>query len=283
MDARIILICYWIWLPFAGFSQSNSDVPGKSGSIYIGLESGITSTAFRDWATSPLFYRGKSPWFSASFIKLKPSRRSNLSFSYSSGNFFTKTERQIYVSQVQWFRVDYSRLYALKKRRKHGWNFELGGELSFFGDFRSNPNLLNNSFGNEYFGTLSASSAVSKDISRKASKEGKFLFFKYKLNPRKRQIRVYLTPGLLNAVYRNDFSYINQSSILNEPNIYDNYRLKIPSGMRFRSGIDYTFFLNNNNGFQIGYEWNFNKSSFTSKSFEMASHLIKGTILFNVK
>ncbi|KAA3621131.1 MAG: hypothetical protein DWQ02_28265, partial [Bacteroidetes bacterium] len=273
----------WIWLPFAGFSQSNSDVPALPNSFYIGLESGMTTSALRDWATSPLFYRGKSPWFSVSFIKTKPTKRSNLDFAYSFGNFFTNTEGQVYASQVKWFQVNYSRLYAIKRLGGNGWSFELGGELSVFGDFRSNSSLMNNSFGNEYFATLSPSMAISKDISRKVPQEGKILFIKYKLHPRKQQIGAYLTPGLLNAVYRNDFSYINQSSVINDPNYFANYQLTIPSGLRLRSGIDYTFFLNNRNGFQIGYEWNFYKSSFTAKSFEMASHLIKGTILFNVK
>ena len=153
----------------------------------------------------------------------------------------------------------------------------------FFINGRDNPSLQNNSFGSEIFSTVFFSVKSLKDISRSQEKNKKIWFIKYKLKEKKRNISLRINIAILNSSFRNGYAYLNQSSVVNNPeDIYDNYEFNTFSGLRFNSQWNYTKILKNNNMIQTSYIWDWNYTKDDFDRFEMSNHILKITYLFNL-
>jgi len=281
-----ITIILLLLVPLVSFSQKESSLPSikeqrKVRPAYIGITSGLSFSTFRDFATSPLSYNGSPLYLSLSRIKVDKNRESEFEFSYAFGNYTKIFNFQFNASQVRTASLSYSQLYRLNKLSSEQFNVKIGGQFNISRNIRVNESLWNNSVGAEIFPNLSGSIKITKDISRKENKDKRFLFLKYTLNQRTRNLAFRLNIGLINSSYRNGFAYTRQTIDLNGLNLYEGYQYKIFSGFRMSSSLDYTISLKNKNAFQLSYLWDAYKTGGNLDKFEMASHIFKFTFLFN--
>lgn len=253
----------------------------KNRPTYLGITLGTSLSSFRDFSTSPHIYYGATGSLSLSRIKIDEKRESEIGFNFSSGSYSVDFNNHIASSSVSTLYLYYSQLYRLNKLSSNNLNVKVGGLFNTTGNFRLNEYLLNNVLGVEIFPTLFGSIKIEKDVSRKETKNKKILFIKYKLKQRTRNLAFRLNVGLINSNYRNGYSYLSQSEIINEPNIFEDYQYNMFSGFRMSSALDYTISLNNKNAIQLSYLWDAYKSGEQFDKFEMAHHTLKITLLFN--
>ena len=248
---------------------------------FIAIGFGTNNSKFRDFATSPLIYSGRVLHISLSRFKLSNKREAELGLSYDFGSLSNNYNSTFSSSDFKRVELYYSKLYKLKLFEAIGVNTKLGFLLVGNGNIRINNALQNNAFGIETFANLLGSIKFTKDISRKIAKEKKFLFIKYKLKEKSRDLAFRINLGLINSSYRNGYAYIGQSAILNEPKFFDDYEYNIFEGLRFSSRLDYTRNLSNKNAVQLSYIWDAYATRGDSDKFEIAHHIIKLTLLFN--
>ena len=272
-----------VFVPFCGFSKKKkfNEIPITK-NTYIGITLGKSSSNLRDFATSPLIYRGIPTFVSFSRLKEKNNRENEYGISYSFGNYSSTVGDQSSTSKVKTFGGYYSKLYPVNKIKLGKWKPQIGGLLNVTSNLRINNDLGNNALGLDFFGTIFGSAKISRDVSRKRAKQGKIIFIPYHRKARRRTLGARLNVGLMNNTFRNGFAYIEQSGILNDPKLFDDYQLKIFSGLRLSTAIDYTIFLNNN-AIRLSYNWDAYKTGGDLDKFEMAHHLIGFTFLLNTK
>lgn len=238
--------------------------------IRLGLDRSVAS--FRDFATSPLFYRG----FPTSIVIRKErdlhTREVSFGGKYTFGGFVNTYNEQNTHSSFNSIEMDYSRLYQLHCLTGSNYQTFVGGKLIGTAILRQNPSLMNNGVGLEAFTNLMASIKVHKDISREQAKE-KWFLFPYTLKPRKRDLDFRFNLGLINGNYRNGYAYSGQSALLNDFNLFDDYNFNLLSGYRFSTELDYTVFLNNN-ALRFSYVWEALSTSQKTDKLDVAFHTL---------
>jgi len=249
--------------------------------MYIAIGLGTNNSMFRDYATSPLDYSGRVSQISLSRYKLNYKRETELGFSYDFGSYQNSYNNSFASSDLKRFELYFSKLYKVKLFEAIGVNTKLGFLLAGNGNFRINRALQNNGVGIDIFANLLGSIKFTKDISRVVAKDKKFLFIKYKLKEKKRDLAFRINMGLINSSYRNGYVYTGQSTILNDAMVFDDYEFDIFSGIRVSSRLDYTRYLNNKNAVQLSYIWDAYSSGEELDEFLMAHHIIRLTLLFN--
>lgn len=253
----------------------------RSREIYIGVTGGVSIVSFRDFATSPLFYSGVAPVLSLSLQKYRTTRDTEAELMISQGNFTNIYNGSIAASHVIRMDISYSELFRINPLSIKGLNTQIGFLANVTGNQRINKSLLNNAVGMEIIPTLFGSIKVTKDISRKREKQGKFLFFRYRLSERQRALAFRTNVGLVNSSYRNGFSYMNHTSVTNDQRLFEGYRFSIFSGFRMNTALDYTHYLKNRNAVRLSYAWDAYSTGGKYEKFEMASHSIRISLLFN--
>ena len=251
----------------------------KTRPTYIGFGAGRNFSKFRDFATSPLFYKGKAMAFTLSRLKYDDKLENNLEFTYSFGKYGTDA----YVSSVSTIFLDYSQLYQINKWSSEKWNFKAGGKASANVNLRINPSFQNNQLGIDGFFTLFGSFKVTRNLTRNQPESKKFLFVKYGKSTRKRALSFQYNLGLLNNTLRNGYAYTDDSSVRNEFGILKGYEFKVFSGLRMSSALNYTMALKNKNEIMISYVWDAYKTGGSYDKFEMANHMLKFTFFFATK
>jgi hypothetical protein len=273
-------------IPASLFSQENDSKVSrkelrKERPTYIGINVGGSSSSLRDFATSPLIYKGIQKHIGISRQKFNLRRESSIGVSYQFGKYNNTFNEQVSSSETKTMSLHYSQLYQINKSNTGSYNIKAGGMLNVTGNMRTNAGLQNNASGIEFIPTLFGSFKITKDISRKADKEKKFLFIKYKLKQKIRNLGFNLNIGLINSSFRNGYVYSGQSAVLNTPKLLDDYQFKLFSGFRMSSALDYSIHLRNKNIVQLSYLWDAYKTGGDLDKFEMAHHTIKFTFLFN--
>lgn len=248
---------------------------------YIGVSAGLGGSVFRDFATSPLFYKGVAKYIALSYSKSNFERESEIGLSYSFGNHHNNFNNHLQISNVKSVSLFYSRLYQLQSLSSPKLNVKVGGLINATGNFRINEGLANNGIGYEIIPTLFGSVKIEKDISTKEEKNKKFLFIKYNSKEKTRNLAFRLNVGLVNSSYRNGYAYSGQASLLNKFALFDDYQFKVFSGFRMSSSLDYTVFLKNKNALRFSYAWDAYKTGGNLDKFEMATHTLKFSLLFN--
>ena len=263
-------------------SDSAQKVPVLN-SPFRSLQFGIarTSSVFRDFATSPLFYHGSPMQYCLAWSKDEGRKERRLSLKYQSGKFKPELKEVQTPSTVSTIYLQYSRLWYLTSWKKT--DFRLGGMLDFGGNLRINPSLQNNAAGLEIFNTLFLSAKASRDVSRLNEKSGKFLFlFKYRRVPRRRTISLQLNAAVMNNSFRNGYIYSNQANITNKPNILYNYKFNTFSGYRLNTALEYSIFLSNGNAIRYSWNWDAFQSGEKFNRLEMAHHAFQVSFLFQI-
>lgn len=286
MKKNVQIFLLLLVFPFALFSQNDTIEISKKEirkerPTYIGITFGASSSSFRDFATSPLFYSGIPIYTALSHHRLNQERETHFGASYALGIYTSRFNNHGANSIVNTLSVFYAQLYQLNKLSSEKLNVKVGGLFNTTGNLRINGSLQNNGVGFEIIPTLFGSIKLTKDISRKEDKNKKIFFIKYKLKQRTQNIAFNLNIGLLNSSLRNGYAYLGQSSILNNLEVFDRYEYKIFSGFRMSSALDYTISLKNKNKIQLSYLWDAYKTGGELDQFNMATHTLKLTLLFN--
>lgn len=235
---------------------------------------------FKDEATSPLKYSGISAGSGIGFLKINDFRESKFDMNYSIGSFKSKMEtKRSLINEIE---AKYYYLINLNLKNEK-WDLKIGGELNNYTDIRVNESLMNNAFGFENFFTLFATSRISRDISRKTEKRFSFLHYSYVFPARKRTLSYTQNLSLYNSTFRNDYIYINHGFIVNENLPFGNYVTSHFSGFRLASQLDYTHYFQNCNAIRISYKWQAMQTAKDPHRFQLASHKIGFSFLFNTK
>jgi len=268
------------------YSQENNSISNKefrkaNQSKNIGVSLGMSFSNYRDFATSPLIYTGVPMYIGASYLQGNEFRETMLRLSYSKGKFDATVNNETSQSDAYFFDLYFGKLYRIDRISNEKWNFKAGGSFRMSIDFRANPNLGNNTVGMEMLSNLAGSAKITRDLSRTVSKDKKFLWIKYRVEPRKRKLSYLLNIGLLNSTYRNGYAYTGQDQILNQDDPFSNYTWNFFSGLQISSELDYTIYLKNKNALQFSYIWNAGKTGGDLDKFEIAHHTIGVTLLFN--
>lgn len=289
MNRIAIIIISLFFIPVSGFSQDDEQLSKKEQRQnrikYRGLSyGGLGVGNFRDFATSPLTYTGLSFSFGGFKINMDDRRETEWGTPISVGLYGSNFNNHSSQSTVYAIGLYYSELYKLNALSSDKLNVKVGGMINGTLLVRTNPGLLNNGSGLEVIPTLFGSIKGTLDVSRKVDKNKKFLFFRYKRQKRKKSLALRINPGLINASYRNGYVYSGQSAITNNPKAFDDYQLKVFSGFRMSSSLDYTLYSRNTtNAIQFSYVWDAFGTGGDLDKFEMAQHGLKVTLLFDTK
>jgi hypothetical protein len=248
-------------------------------SLQLGMSR--TSSVFRDFATSPLFYHGNPMQYSLAWAKEEGLKERRILFKYQSGIFIPENKNIKTPSTARSLFLQYSRLWYIGTWKKT--DVRLGGMMDVSGNLRVNPSLQNNAGGLEIFNTLFASVRFGRDVSRLQEKSGKILWLiPYRRIPRRRTISFQLNAALMNNNLRNGYIYSNQANITNKPNIVYNYKFNAFSGYRLNTGLEYSIFLSNGNAIRYSWYWDALQSGEEFNRFEMGEHAIQVAFLFNM-
>ena len=156
----------------------------KSRPTYIRTGGGIGYGQFRDFATSPLFYDGLVNRTNIGYLRKDNFRELDYGFIFDSGNSFTTTYRNDYLSNDSYKEASFSRLdlhfgqlFGVDRLSILGLNTKIGYKLSASGNLRINQSLSNNGIGAEGFVNLFGALKLTKDFSReKQYRKSYFLF-----------------------------------------------------------------------------------------------------------
>lgn len=248
-------------------------------SLQLGLAR--TSSVFRDFATSPLFYRGSPMQYSLAWAREANRNERRLGFRFQSGSYAPENKSVKTPAVAHSLYLQYSRLWYLTTWKRT--DVQVGGMLDLSGNLRINPSLQNNAGGLEIINTLFASARLSRDVSRRTEKSGKILWLiPYHRVPRRRTLSFQLNAALMNNNFRNGYIYSNQANITNKPNLVYNYSFNAFSGYRLSSALEYSLFLSNGNAIRYSWCWDALQSGEEFNRFEMGYHAFQLAFLFHI-
>lgn len=240
-----------------------------------------TASVYRDFATSPLFYRGAPTQYSLAWAKEEGSHDRRILMKYQSGSYKPKNESIKTPALAHSLYLQYSRLWYIGTWKNT--DLRVGGMMDLSGNLRINPSLQNNAGGLEIFNTLFASARISRDVSRKDEKKTKILWLiPWRKLPRRRTISFQLNAALMNNNYRNGYIYSNQANITNKPSLVYNYSFNAFSGYRLNTGLEYSIFLSNGNAIRYSWYWDALQSGEEFNRFEMGHHAFQVAFLFQM-
>ena len=252
--------------------------------IYIELGLGVSNSSYRDFATSPLFYRGVPLAAKIFRTEISEQRETRLGMILQGGFFQSEVNgyaiNNSFASSVFF---DAHHLRIIKKWSNEKWNTKVGGKFNTVLNYRNNPVLRNNAYGFEVISTLYGSIKISRDISRQKRKKGRFSFINYSLPPRARKLSYMLNIGIVNSSYRNGYIYTNPSSVLNDFDPFSEYDFNLFSGFRFGSTVNYIQSLKNKNSIMVSYTWDVARTKGDFDNFEMVNHLLTFSLLFSTR
>ena len=260
--------------------DSMDTISHKVRPAYLKIVFGVHHGSFRDYASSPLFYSGNPIYIAIAHTDLDAKRESSFCLSYVFGNFKSKTGKQETVSNANIIALNYLELFQLAKRSSTKINIKVGGQINATAIIRDNPALGNNADGYDLISTLFGSIKGTIDLSKKENKDKHKHLFKSLF--RKSALELELHVGLMNNSYRNGFIYTRQAPLLNQDDIDDGYELRLFSGYRINSSVAYITRLNNGNAVKLSYQWDAYRTGRNQHELEVAVHLLKLALLFNL-
>lgn len=272
-----------------GVNPSKDDRPANH---YRLFSVAFSNTLYRDFATSPLFYTGIG--FASSYGWLKRSKEHERLFQIGSNisSAFALIPESDFIQPIGFavygnLNLYYHQLWNVKPLSTGKNSIDLGGSLICTQNFRTNSSLQNNALGIENLSNLMASFRLSRDISRKESKQINLLIFKPSLKPVKRDIRFLLNVGVLNFNYRPGYAYSYDDEIIGLETsplswILSNYSWSL-NGWRLNTELEYISYLPNGNARSFAYIWEAAHAPGKYEAFQMANHRIQFTYYFQIK
>ena len=293
---RLSWVFPFLFSSFLGFAHLENDSakfeqkPSRKSYFLSGI--GFSSVRYRDFATSPLFYRGPGLNFNIGWKwqeeKWEQILGPELTIAWSSAaapssQYFQTSTTAIFSSLSLYY-------HYLRKIDKLCWGKQetkLGGALLLTGNLRYNSDLGNNSLGIELITNLMFSAKISRDLSRRAEKDFHLWFIKRTLKPVERHVSFQMNIGLLNMNYRPGYAYVYDAEIngsntsLFKYNFAD-YAWKI-NGWRLGTMIEFHKFRKSGNARKWAYVWEAAHVPGRFEPFQMASHRIQLTLMINRK
>lgn len=277
-----------------GYSQNNkaANMPDNNNvtNYYRLFTVGANSPLYRDFATSPLFYRGAGIQLQTAWLKVSNihEHKLEIGFGYSSllANIQNSDNLQPTTgSSLMQLNIRYLQLWKINSISTENFNIKLGGVVHITQNFRNNAALLNNSVGIENLTNVMLSGQFTTDISRNEPCELNFWLFKHTLKPVKRDLKIFANVGLLNFNYRPGYAYSYISQIVGtETNslswLISNYKWSL-NGWRINAGAEYIKYLKNGNAKSLSYVWDAANAPGKHEKFQLASHQIIFTYYFN--
>ena len=256
--------------------------PDTARPTYINISFGGSYIDFRDFATSPIFYKGLTGNFAAYRHVSGTRRESTQGFQIGYGEASIKNSSHSSNSTVSFLEIIHTELYQLPVSLPELWNLKAGGTVSLTGNIRNNPDFNNNSFGVEGIGTLFGSLKISRDISRYRHKTWDLKLFEMNFIPRKRTLAWQMDIALVNSTFRNGYAYFQHAAIQNNDKIFDMYEFHVFRGYRLKSSLEYNIFLNNNNALRFSYIWDAYHTGKDYEKLEMAKHYLMFSFLYSL-
>lgn len=256
--------------------------------FYSVLSIGLTSPLYRDFATSPLFYRGLGINLNTAWLRRNDKRerifRVDLGFSALIPR--VPKSKLIQPGGLAYYgnlTLYYHQLWKIEALSNEKFNMKVGGALNITQNVRGNPVLQNNAMGLENLSNLMASAQVTMDISRKTPKEYK----RFTLKPVKRELRLLVNVGVLNFNYRPGYAYTYDSEMNGTKSrpvawAFSNYKLTL-NGWRINTELEFIKYLPNRNARAWSYVWEAAHAKGRYEPFQMASHRIQYTLYFHSK
>lgn len=247
-------------------------------------------TLFRDFATSPLFYRGGGVSFGYGWLNTNANRERLVELDFSGNITTSKTPKSNYfqTSSTAFFfsisgYVHY--LHTVKKFSSAKTNVRLGGAVINTQNIRINPSLMNAAAGLESIANLMFLAKVNQDISRNNARSFKLWFIKKELQPVKRNISFQLNAGVLNFNKRPGYAYVYDSELDGSNSnglswILDSYKWSL-NGWRFGTRIEFSKYRASGNGRKWAYLWDIAHAPGRYEPFQMAMHRIQYTLIIN--
>lgn len=295
---RILLLALSLYVLSVqnGFNQELAKPDAlKSDTItyyYRQFTTGINRPIFRDFATSPLFYKGFGLDLLTAWHKRSEQQDRQFEIGLSFNSMFANIPESNFIqpstgSFLGQLNMRYIQLWRLNILPNEKNNFKLGGSLQSTQDFRINNNLQNNLIGLENISNLMASGQIIRDISREKTRKLNFWLLKPTLNPVKRELRFQVNAGILNFNYRPGYAYIYDSEIIGlETNpinwIFSNYKWSL-NGWRFNTELEYITYLPNGNIRSWSYVWDAINVPGRHETYQMANHQIRYTYYFHTR
>lgn len=245
---------------------------------------GVGTVSFRDYATSPLVYKGLAFSLGMAKVKVDHKKETRFSTNFLFGNPLNQIDKsdsdlpkEKHRSSVSSVDLQYSRLYTIHKLSKSKSLFQVGGTIDLKMIVRANPSLGNNGRGLDIFPTLFGSIKMSHEL---------FIppILKRKSPPRKQAFSIRLDMGLLNTNIRNGYAYTVHAPFYNGVNQLDGYAFNWFSGIRMRYTSAYTIYSrNNNNGLKFSFTLDGTLSGENPKRFAFASTMAQFTYIHSLK
>lgn len=251
---------------------------------YIQVGIGADRGSVRDFATSPLTYKGILTNYTAAYLKMDNEREVKLNMRFNNGVYKYKNTSGVRLfnkANVYVLDVNYYRLYQVHAFNNSKWNLKVGGTFDINTDVRINQDLMNAAVGYEVFNTLFVSGKVSRRFERKEAVTKKILFMHIRFRPMVAFLSYRLNVPVMNNTVRNGFSYIANESINTLP-IFKEYKVKAFSGVHFSSELAYTRQMQNGNMWRLSYIWDAYAAGKTYDRIEMAHHIAELSILFHL-
>jgi hypothetical protein len=249
------------------------------------IRGGVGMTSFRDFATSPLTYRGYSAGISLGRLKTDSLRHRSFSIHFYSGNTkpLSLYDLRTIEAHSSVLMLDYARLYRIRPGFLKRTALFAGAQLSANGIYRVNAGLMNNALGLDGGVSLMASFKLLRDVSRTESRRIKVLFIPIRLKERNRSLYWQFNGGMFNTNFRNGFAYGSLKQTTNQFPLPGDYRLNAFSGLRFSSDLAIRQWLSNGNAIQLNYHWDFYSSGRKFEPLEFAIHSLGFSFFFNTR
>jgi hypothetical protein len=251
---------------------------------------GVNKTLFRDFATSPLFYRGGGISFGYGWLNTNNNRErlveldlvSNVTTAKAPKSNYFQTGTTSFFFNINGY-IHY--LHKVKSISTAKTDIRFGGAVSNTQNIRFNPSLMNATAGLESFLNLMFAGKVSRDISRNSARPFKFLFIKKELQPVKRFVSFQLNAGILNLNRRPGYAYVYDSELDGTKTnglswLFDSYKWSL-NGWRFGTRVEFSKFRASGNGRKWAYLWDVAHAPGKFEPFQMASHRIQYTVIIN--
>lgn len=251
---------------------------------YLQVGMGLNRGSLRDFATSPITYKGVLFNYSVGYLKMDTAREVKFTARFNSGAYkYNRTEGIQSRSRASMYvlYLNYYRLYRLNKLSNSNWHIQAGGMFDANLDFRLNNDLMNAGYGYEFFNTFFLSGKVTRRWERTETVHKKFLFIKYKRNPRVALLSYQLNLPLMHNSLRNGFAYIGNEGLNTSP-VFKEYEYKPFGGIRFCSELAYTRQMQNGNMWRVSYLWDAYTSGKGHNRFELSNHIAEVSLLFHL-
>ncbi|NLL28547.1 MAG: hypothetical protein GX259_07100 [Bacteroidales bacterium] len=253
---------------------------------------GLGYLNFRDFATSPLFYKGALLHFSSGETYVMPKIELDYKLGFNIYGADAKIPKSSLINPDSYsfgagLDLEFSTLYQHPKLIFNKQKVQIGGVGIFTSNIRYNPYLGNNALAVDNLINLMVSGRVVCDISRNAEKTINLYFFNIRFKPLKRDLAFQTDVGVLNINHRPGYAYSYESEVIGTETspiewFFDDYKWSV-NGWRLRTHLIYKTYHKNGSAQSIEYVWEAFNAKGKIEPFQMATHSIRLTRCFSLK